>query len=402
MYRMGFFSSSSGRGNRVLILDIRSSSVGGALVEYKEPSNGQGKTLPSIIYTTRKDLIFQEDLNFEIFLEMMLKSLEEVVVDILHAKLGAPSAIYCVLASPWYASQTRVVTLAKNTPFIFTKKFAQELIDKEIALFQSEQVNKYQELGQAVRTIEEQTIEVALNGYSVKDPIGKHARELSMTLFLSFSPEVVINAIENIIHKHFHNRHISYYTFAFASFITLRDLFMNEDTFLLVDVGGEITDISIVKNDLLLQSVSFPFGKNFLLRKISKALGKSGGEALSLYRMYADMKLEKNTIDQLAKILAEARVEWLAQFQHSLEDINKEFTLPDTIFMTADRDTVSWFVDTLHAEEFHQYTSTKSTFKIVTLTPQLVSEYIHFGSDMPRDLAIMLETIFLTRIKGVK
>ncbi|QQR50139.1 hypothetical protein IPF86_03610 [Candidatus Nomurabacteria bacterium] len=399
---MGFFSSSSGRGNRVLILDIRSSSVGGALVEYKEPSHGQGKTLPSIIYTTRKDLIFQEDLNFEIFLEMMLKSLEEVVVDVLHAKLGAPSAIYCVLASPWYASQTRVVTLAKNTPFIFTKKFAQELIDKEIALFQSEQVTKYQELGQAVRTIEEQTIEVALNGYSVKDPIGKQARELSMTLFLSFSPEVVIKAIENSIHKHFHNRHIAYYTFAFASFITLRDLFMNEDTFLLVDVGGEITDISIVKNDLLLQSVSFPFGKNFLLRKISKALGKSGGEALSLYRMYADMKLEKNTIDQLAKILAEARVEWLTQFQHSLEDISKEFTLPDTIFMTADRDTVSWFVDTLHAEEFHQYTSTKSTFKIVTLTPQLVSEYIHFGSDMPRDLAIMLETIFLTRIKGVK
>lgn len=391
---MKLFSAHKGN-ELVLLLDIGSASVGGALVSFSSDSTIK----PVTVFATRSELVFQEDLNFESFLSLMLSSLTEVITRIHDARVGAPQSIHCFLAAPWYASQSRIITLSKETPFVFTKKLADELIGKEVISFENEYARKYTSLGQKVRTLEKKIVRVMLNGYHTHEPIGLKAKELSMNLYVSISPESILHAIEEAIQKQFHISKINYSSFSFVSFITTRDMFIHENSFLVVDIGGEISEVSVIKNDMLMESISFPYGKNTLLRKISKGMGKSGSEALSLFKMHEDSKLEASIATVVSRILNEAQSEWLKLFGTALSDIAKETTIPDIVFVTADRDAITWFSHVLESEEFHQYTTTERQFRIIPLNSQALSDRIDFKQNVLRDPFLMLETIFMTRLK---
>ena len=159
--------------------------------------------------------------------------------------MGAPKRIFCVLSSPLYVSQTRVISYKKNTPFVFTTKLADALIQKEIKIFQEEHLAKYTTVGGEVRSIELKNIKTMLNGYETANPLDQSAKELEMIIFISMSGEQILKKIENTIEKYFHFNQIKFSSFTMSFFTAVRDVFKQKDNFLLVDIGGEVTDISI-------------------------------------------------------------------------------------------------------------------------------------------------------------
>ena len=56
--------------------------------------------------------------NPEQFLALTIKSLDLVVDKIFKQGLGVPERIFCALSSPWHVSETRIIKLAKNEPFV--------------------------------------------------------------------------------------------------------------------------------------------------------------------------------------------------------------------------------------------------------------------------------------------
>src|SRR3989344_7840891 len=119
---MAIFSRNKDKGELVLAFDIGSSSVGG--VFFCTQKSG----IPKIITTVREPITLEKDIDASQFLALTMKSLDIVAGKIYKAGLGAPKSIFCVLSSPWHVSQTRVIKLEKNTPFIFTAKLANELV----------------------------------------------------------------------------------------------------------------------------------------------------------------------------------------------------------------------------------------------------------------------------------
>jgi cell division ATPase FtsA len=93
-----------------------------------------------------------------------------------------------------------------------------------------------------------------LNGYETPKPLNQKAKELTMAIFVSVSGEQVLKKIENTIAKHFYFRQIKFSSFAMASFAVVRDMHAQEN-FLLINVGGEVTDISMVKKNTLQESI---------------------------------------------------------------------------------------------------------------------------------------------------
>ena len=98
---MGIFSDNERKNELVLVFDVGSSSVGGALFYTQESG------IPKIIFSMREPIILEENLDVEKFLSLAVKSLEVVASSIYSKKLGAPKSIFCILSSPWYISQTR-------------------------------------------------------------------------------------------------------------------------------------------------------------------------------------------------------------------------------------------------------------------------------------------------------
>ena len=259
-----------------LVFDIGSSSVGGALF-YTQKSKA-----PRIIYTVREPLVLLPKMDVDQFLSLTLKTLSTVAGKVAKAGIGAPEKIFCILGPAWYGSQTRIIKLAKNTPFTFTTKLADELIQKEIHLFKEEHLLQYLEEEEQSVPIELKNLKISLNGYPTESPLDRSVRELEMTIFISMGGKLFLEQAQSVIRDHFHRDEVKFSSLAIASFTTVRDLYALSD-FLLVNIGGEITAVALVKKDILSESSSFPMGRNFIIREAARGLSTTLQEAKNLF-----------------------------------------------------------------------------------------------------------------------
>lgn len=387
---MNWFSKKPKR-ELVAIFDIGSSSVGGSLLFTDKNSS------PEIVFSTRIPIPIQEKLDFDRFLESTLKITEEIGQKLSSAGFGAPTKIHCVLSSLWYVSQTRVIHIEKNNPFMFTEKLADDLIKKEIDLFKEEHLAHYAKEDKKLRLLEYKNLKTSLNGYVTSEPIGKKAQKAEIVMFMSMSSEYILEKIEITVGKYFHTSKIKFSSFIMASFTVARDMFIHKENFLLIDIGGEVSDISMTKKEVLLESITFPMGRNFLFRNLALALGDTIDHTKSAFIMHKEGHLEKTAKEKFDKALTDVSALWLKNFQESLVNLSNDISIPSTIFVTADEDVAPWFVDTIKNEQFNQYTLTESKFKVIIISTAMLHGIATFRDNAARDMFIIIESIYINR-----
>lgn len=388
---MNFFSNKKEEAKLALVIDLGSSSVGGALIFINK-----NNTPPQIIFSIREPILLDKSIHFDQFLSSTLKSLDLVVSKLSTSLLGAPVKFFCVLSSPWYSSQVRIISLKKNAPFIFTSKMADDLIKKEVALFEEENI-KDNPNSSSVFVIELRNMKTLLNGYATSDPLNKKAKDIQMELFVSTSSQEVLNSVENIMDKYFHQKNVKFSSFALASFSVARDMFIHQDNFSLVDIGGEITEISLVKKDAICSSSSFPLGHNFFIRELSSNLKCSIDEAKSYISLYKDKHASLELTEKLKPIIEKLKLDWLASFQEALVFLSNDISVSSTIFLTVDEDLAVFFADTIKNEQFNQYAFTESKFRVIYLGSQMLHGIAEYKKDIKHDSFITIESIYINR-----
>lgn len=394
----------------IAIFDIESGSVGGALVkipkkskkakEFNLPALGMLDKLPQsseIIHAVRTPISMSQDFDFDFFLFEMGRALAETAKNLENARLGAPNKVFCFLASPWHASQTRIIKMNKNTPFVFSAKISGELLRKEIKNFENAQTGQSLDLGKDFKIIESSVMQIKLNGYKTSDPFGKKAKELEMAVFVSVSPENILSAIEHRIQKFF-NMEVKFQSSLFSSFVVARDAFPSESDFIFSHIGGEITDLVKVSGEILVESVSFPIGRNFLKREVEKNLNFDDIESLSLLKLYLRGEAHKNISDKMDKILNIAGEEWRSSLENSLNKMLGENPLPSRFFLIADEDMSSWFKKTVQGEQLHQYTVTENKFDVTIFRHGKLGDLCKVREGALRDPFLMAESIFINKI----
>jgi hypothetical protein len=388
---MGIFSKSKSKKELALVFDIGSSSVGGAVFEIEKSG------IPRIIFSISEPIIFEDKIDIDRFLVLTLKSLDIVAGKIGMAGFGKPAKVFCVLSSPWYASQTRIISLEKNIPFLFTSKLADSLIQKEISLFEEENSAKFSHTDNKIRPIEFKNMKTMLNGYATSNPFNKKAKKLEMVIFISMSGDKILKKMEETISRHFHTGNIKFSSFAMASFAVARDIFAHQDNFLLIDIAGEMTDISVIKKDVLVNSISYPLGRNFMIRRVAESLNCSLSEAKSFISLYKDGHAAESVEGKLKPIIDKLKIEWLNGFQESLANLSEDVSIPATIFITIDQDLADFFGGIIKNEQFNQYTLTESEFKIIFLNAETLHGIAAFKDNVNRDPFIIIESIYLNR-----
>ena len=388
---MGIFLklSSSEKNKLIAVFDIGSSSVGGALFLMQKSG------VPKIIFSVREKIAFQNKASAKTFLAQTIKTLDNVAEQIATSYFGAPKKIFCVLPSPLYVLQNRVIKMKKNTPFIFTNKLADSLIKKEVKLFEEEYLEKHPESKNRIRVIELKNIKTILNGYEVINPNKQKVKEIEMTLFISMSEESILSKIEEVTIKHFHTKEIKFSSFLLASFTVVRDMYANQKDFLLIDIGGEITDISMVKKNLLRESSSYPIGSNFVVRNLASGLKSSLDEARSFFSLYKDGHAEEKLKQKIEVIMNKLKTKWLQDFQSSLANLSHDISVPANIFLTVDKEFADFFTELIKAEQFSQYTLTRSKFQITFLNTKVLHGVAVFENDIIRDPFLIIDTVYI-------
>lgn len=381
----------------LVIIDVGSSSVGVGLAQVSAGAK------PHIAWAAREEMVFQTELNFSRFFSSMLDALDRCLERLEKESNDIPKSFVVSFASPWYVSQTRMVTVERDTPFTVTEKGIRTLIEREVDAFRTKQLPQYENVAEEETDIlEAESIQVKLNGYDVPNPYGVAARSMKMAVYVSMSSHKVLTAVEQRIFKRFHGRTVKFHSFPLVAFSTIRDTFVDANDFLFLDISGEVTDVSIVRDDVILETISFPLGKNFLIRRIAAAHNTVPEEAASLLRLFAAGKADDAVRMKLQTTLIAARQEWMKYFTEALASLSSDLALPYRVFFTADQDVAPWFADVLRSEEFEKYTFTDEPFQVTIFDTPILSGFSSIAAEVPQDPFVLLEAVFAAKVAQVR
>jgi hypothetical protein len=360
---MGFLFGSKKKEKIVAIFDIGSGSVGGAIVRI--PTDG--KRIPTIIKSVRNDIKTRGSFKFDLFVGDMISALSLSVNSLYDKKVGAPDEIICVLASPWYLSETRTVRMSREKSFTFTKRLASELIQKEISGLTESYKKKYGNIDNTPQMIEQHTMAVSLNGYTVLDPLNKKCNFVEMNMIISLAPRVCLNKINETLSKTFHHTKVSFSSFTVATYLAVRDKYVVPDSYLLIDISGEITDVGIVTKGILKSVLSFPFGKKTFFNYICTKLEIESRDAKELFRLYSENNISSEYKKKVEPLFKSIENSWGEAFNQCVTTLPRILILPNTIFLTADNDIKNWFANVLRNEEHIQLSTSDHKSEVITL-----------------------------------
>lgn len=382
---MGFLFTSGNKERTVALFDIGSDCVKGAIV--KIPADE--KSLPTIVKSTRTDIAYRDELDYDLYLGDMIKALTETAHNLYNAKMGTVNEVTCIMASPWYLSETRTVKITRDTSFVFTQKIASDLLDKEIATLSEEYKKRYGDASIMPQVIEHHIMGVLLNGYPVTDPIGKHTKSIDMNIVTSLSSQACLDKIKDVMSKTFTHAKVSFSSFIVSSYFVIRDKYPNVESYLLINIGGEITDVGIVSGGILKASLSFPFGKKTLYKKISNSLGIELRDTEEMFSLYTKGTLDEVRKQKLSIVLKSIENGWGESFRQCINTLTHTFTLPSTIFLTVSQEIRNWFKEVVCNQEYVQPTVSGHKCAVVTLDGQEFLDMCHYEDGECDPLLIM-------------
>lgn len=384
---LSFFTKRARVPSTVLLVDIGSASVGVALAEMRE-----GKP-PHLSALSRKDIPFQEALTSAQFISAMVRALDHAIKEVMKGKKGVrvPEHIFCTLSAPWFILKNRRFVISKDKEFEIDAALIEGSFNAEIEKLK-EEVKDILPL-KDVAVIEKNIIQAKLNGYEIKDrPYGRRAKEVELTATVSLSSLRAIEGIRRAIDRSFNVSSIHFGVFPVAAFSTIRDLFPHERDFLFLDIAGEATSVSFVAQDILTDTVSFPYGKNFFIREIAIKLRTSHVEAMTLFNVFLRGELDRPRHEEIARVVEYCRGEWVAR----LEKVLAPRAPFRKMFFMADEETRHLFEQTMRAIPAKERDAEK--FEVWYLDHTATTDLVIFESGVIRDPFLAIEALFAQKI----
>ncbi len=391
---MGFLFKRKKYKETVAIFDIGSGSVGGAILNV--PNNI--KEIPCIVNSVRTEIDYYENkIDSSLFTRSMLRALNLTVDKLFNNNSITPDKIMCVVTSPWYSSETKIIKVKKESSFIFTKKIAEDLIKKEIKKTTITHSKKDNTIYNELEIIEHFIMRVSLNGYQIESPLGLKTKSVEMNIITSFSQKFFLDKIRKVISKTYHEIPISFSSFITNYYFSIRNKYISPESYLLLDIGGEITEVGIVSKEILKDVLSFPFGKKTFLKQIGTKLKIELRDAKELFNLYSSGFLSKEKKKEVTSIFKSIESSWNESFQECIENLPYTLALPDTIFLTADSDIIDYFSNIINNEEFIQEMTVEHKSKVIPIRGSEFLDICKYKEKIIRDPFLTIEAVSIIK-----
>src|SRR3989344_1619232 len=352
----------------VMVIDLSNDSVGGLLLD---PTYDQDRKLfcsPTRV-VTRVPLHFQSELNLDRFLNQVVTALKTVVETLVREHNSRPVKVVCFLSAPFYASQTRVVRHAAPESFRITPTLLNDLVTVDLKQFIRQHPQLYPEvIEDAYQLIESKIMQVKLNRYLTHSPYNKSAKEIELHHYISIGSRRILNRFSEVIRGFIHRATIEFHSFPFALFSICRDHLGDRRYRFLLDIGAEVTEVLLLTENILWESVSFPAGHNGLIRELIKTLGAVPEEALSIFRTYRRGGQNKFASERIDTALANFRKVWIGYFREMLQILSHEHLVPKEVMAFGDQLITPLFLDWLEKEKYDEILVGNRVFKTTFLS----------------------------------
>ena len=305
-----------------LIIDIQSSVVRGALILVKSDAT------PRVLWTSSSDIAYRPDGGSSYLVSSALQAIEtisssaHVFIHDAHAHEAIPNhitGIHCVLSSPWIVSCARTVVQQFEKD---TRIHSAHIHD----IIAAERLRAVAKDGDAMVSVEEKIFDVRLNGYSVflwKDVV---ARTLEVSFAVSMaSTDTIKHFTEACKKSGFHGR-VDFHSSLLLQQIGVGIIMPVHDSYILIHVHGELTDIVVANNQSCILFGSYPRGIRTVVRNITEKLSISDSAAESLLTLYENKQIDSQHGLRDIESVHTVGVDWNKDGDEVLALIPKNYT----------------------------------------------------------------------------
>lgn len=389
----------------MLVLEIGDASVAAALVLLSHTAP------PRILYTTRTRVANHATLDFNYLINSLKRRIDEVTEDVAtrgvrqsalsDARSVRIRRVLCVLSPLWHASHSRQVTIARGVPFNMTREVLERAIEKEVDEFTAGHAQAHIRAGiesGSLSLIEKETLNSAVNGYTVSNPQGHTGSKLELLLYISVAQNSVASSVREAVRRAFSidESDISFHSSTLALFRVTRAIYPEEQDCILVEIGDEITSVGVVNGGMLLETATFPLGKNSIIRGTASRLSVSPEEAASLLKraLHESPGEDGSMIPEAEAAWREQYKNWIDHLDVMLNNLSAGLFLPHTMLVATNDMFALWFVRLLEDEALNRFTMVNQPFTVHRVTREDLAQFVEVGQGARRDPNSIMSALF--------
>ncbi|MBA3733044.1 hypothetical protein H0W91_01575 [Patescibacteria group bacterium] len=401
---MSFFSFLKNEKEEVsLLLSVSNGSISCSIVCL--PTEG----FPKFLYSFKKDFISTEKITSSILLDSTEKIIDTMLCDVVKAcktipelkKIGAFSRVIITFSSPWYNIVSKNIVIEEKVPFLVTADFINKIIKKEENLFQTDLLKNAAFIDEEYVIAEKSIVSSKVNGYLLDKTLGKKTMNFEGNLFMSAIPFVVEDKVANLILRHTHipKPQIFIHSFPLVYFSIVRDNFAKTSDYLLTNITGEATDITLVEDNNIKNTVSIPLGSNSITKLIAAKFNISYEIADSTLQLYLSGKKSKTDEIEIENILAMIEAEWAVYLEDSLQILSPDMSLPNNSFLISDSKLENTFLSFFKIPKTDNTSKFRNNLTVTILNSGVLSKYFDNNSKINLDTFTAMSALFYTKMK---
>lgn len=395
---LGSLFSNKGKDEFTLVVDVGSESIGAAFVQTKK------NNIRVILGTARHVIPFQEKINMERFITLLQSTLESVLNDNNISKIKfRPNSIIFTLASPWYKSQTRVVHIEENEEFIITESGLNTILEKEKNSFLNkgnENIDKNKELTEV--SIESYITQIKVGGYEVENAIGRKTKNIDISIHIATSESTITKSLSSTVEKKWPGVKTMFHSFMFSAFSAVRDIFEKTPSYVLIDIAGEITDISLIRDDVIIESISFPLGYRSYLRATMRQLSLQSDLASSEIDLFFKKELSPERLERIESVFSKTTHDWALLFVASLKQLSQKYPISRNIYLLTNEDYSSHFEKAIKESSIDIFGENQETFRMNILDSKNLSSVVLANNADCKDLFLCVTIIMLDKLLSIE
>ncbi|MEK7649716.1 MAG: hypothetical protein AAB367_02005, partial [Patescibacteria group bacterium] len=205
-----------------------------------------------------------------------------------------------------------------KTEYIYEKRpKARVVTQPDVASFINQGQQKFlADIGHSdVVIIEEVLMRSLLNGYRVDQPVGKSAEEIESWIHYAGTSRELYDTFTSVIKSLKPDAKVRFSTFPITTWLLMQEVLAPEHSAIIVDIGGELTEVTFLVDGVITEIVSLPFGVLNILLRISESERIDLDNALSLLRAYTGNTLTPEASAKLRGIIKKEMKSWEEVFE---------------------------------------------------------------------------------------
>lgn len=180
-------------------------------------------------------------------------------------------------------------------------------------------------LPQELEFLSLEILEVKIDGYEVPDLQGYQGENLEFRILATFAPKYYLQNFREIL------KDLDFGVLEIIHEVQNLIKVFKENNAIFLDIGGEVTQIFLMKDGKLEIIHEFGLGGRVFSQALSRTLGLSEEEARNFKERYVRMQFSEETRKRIKEIFSDAAKEWFGKFKSRLK--THKGLLPSTIFL---------------------------------------------------------------------